>query len=143
MIFTFCGHSDYISNSEDEAKIFDIFDKIIDNQPVEFFLGGYGKFDGFAYSCAKKYKATHHNARLIYVTPYLDRKSDVEYDNIVYPALENVPKRFAISRRNRWMAERADVLICYVVRKYGGAYQTYTHAKRKGKTIFNLFDGLT
>ena len=63
-----------------------------------------------------------------------------EYDGIVYPPLENVPPRYAILHRNRYMVERADLVIACITRSRGGAYQTYLHARRKGKTMINLAD---
>ena len=43
-----------------------------------------------------------------------------------------------IAYRNKYMVEKADVVIAYVMHDFGGAYATYTYAKRKGKAIFNL-----
>ena len=60
------------------------------------------------------------------------------YDAIVYPEIEDKPLKFAISYRNKWMAEQADLVIAYVNHNSGGAWQTYQHAKRKKKTIINL-----
>ena len=60
------------------------------------------------------------------------------YDLILYPELENKPKRYAITYRNRYMVEVADYIIAYVTHDWGGAYATYQHAKKKGKTVFNL-----
>ena len=56
----------------------------------------------------------------------------------LYPELERVPPRFAITHRNRYMVEKADLVIAYVSRARGGAYQAYRHALRKGKTVINL-----
>lgn len=61
-----------------------------------------------------------------------------ELDSVLYPELENVPPRYAISHRNRWMVEQADIVISFVSHQYGGAYTTYLHAKRNGKKIYNL-----
>jgi hypothetical protein len=36
------------------------------------------------------------------------------------------------------MVDRADMIICYVKKNEGGAYQTIQYAKRIGKTIINL-----
>jgi len=33
---------------------------------------------------------------------------------------------------------KSDFVIAYVSSKWGGAYATYTYAKRRGKKIFNL-----
>lgn len=149
MIITFCGHSDFVGNQEYEEKILSFLEENVGNSPAELFLGGYGAFDDFAYGCSKKYKHGHPNVSLVFVTPYITaeyQKNHLEYastvyDSILYPDLENVPPRFAISRRNKYMAEKADILIAYIDRAYGGAYQTYKLAKGKGKRIFNLAKG--
>ena len=57
-----------------------------------------------------------------------------------YPEIENKPKRYAITYRNRYMAEKADYVIAYVSHGWGGAYATYMYAKRREKEIFNLAD---
>lgn len=96
--------------------------------------------------CGKKYQKTHPNISLAFVIPYLtieyQKKHLLEkekiYDTIIYPPIEDKPLKFAISYRNRYMMEKADIVIAYVTHSWGGAYQSYQHAKRKGKIIFNL-----
>ena len=117
----------------------------IRGEAVEFYLGGYGEFDNFAYQCCEKYKKIHNNASLVFITPYLDGYSQEHnrtlsdlYDEIIYPEIEDKPLRFAIHYRNRWMVDKADILICGVNHKWGGAYKAYCYAKRRGKTIFNV-----
>ncbi len=61
-------------------------------------------------------------------------------DDIVFPELENVPPKFCISHRNKWMISHSDIVIAYVSHSYGGAYQSYKYALSKGKTMFNLSD---
>ena len=57
------------------------------------------------------------------------------YDRTVYPPLETVPRRFAISHRNRWMVEVSDVVVAYVLHDWGGAATTLRYAKQKKKKI--------
>jgi len=110
------------------------------------YLGGYGEFDSFAYDCCKKYKETHPNISLVFVTPYLTtdyqcnhlQYQETRYDSILYPEIEDKPKRYAITYRNKYMVEKADYVVAYVSHNWGGAYTTYRHAKRKHKEIFNL-----
>ena len=146
MIISFCGHSTYTANASDEEKIIAFLIEKIGDEPAELFLGGYGSFDSFALSCGKKYQKTHPNVKLVFITPYitedyqknhLERTKDL-YDYSIYPEIEDKPLRFAISYRNRWMVERADYVVAYVNYDSGGAYQTYKHAKRKKKPIFNI-----
>lgn len=142
MVIVFCGHSNYIQNTNDETNILHVLEVEAGNTLCEIFLGGYGRFDDFALLCAKKFKQRHPNAKLILITPYLkNAKMNLEkatFDSIIYPSLEHVPPRYAISHRNKWMIEQADIVVCYVSHKYGGAYAMYADAKRKGKRIHNL-----
>ena len=146
MIITFCGHGDYSPSKEHEKMIFDFLEEKIGGQLAELYLGGYGNFDSFAYRCGEIYQVTHPNTKLFFVTPYLTRKNQKDrleyvkkrYDGIIYPPLEKIPPRFAILHRNRWMVEQADCVIAYVTHKWGGAYRTLQHAKRRHKEICDL-----
>ena len=62
------------------------------------------------------------------------------YDESLYPPLENVLPKFAISKRNEWMITNADLIIAYVNHSYGGAYKTLKIAKRRKKKIVNICD---
>lgn len=145
MIITFCGHSQFARTEKYEEKVLSILEQAVGDSPAEFFLGGYGAFDDFAYGCCKKYQTTHPNTKLVYITPYISHKSNLKdnamrYDAIIYPEIENAPLRYAISHRNRWIVEKADLVICFITHRSGGAYQTYRQAISKNKTIVNLAD---
>lgn len=146
MIVTFCGHAQFLKTKECEQKLLTFLENKVGDCSAEMYLGGYGGFDSFAYDCCKQYKKTHTGVSLAFVTPYLTveyQRNHLEfqkarYDFIIYPEIESKPKRFAITYRNRYMVDMADIVIAYVAHKYGGAYSTYKYAKRKGKEIFNL-----
>ncbi len=148
MTVTFFGHSNFRKTAEHEQKILEILEQIIGYEPSEAYLGGYGDFDELAYNCCKKYKATHPDFSLIFITPYITeeyQKKHLEYikdryDGIIYPEIEDKPLRFAINYRNRWMAEKADYIICGIISRYGGAYTACQYAKRKRKTLYNITD---
>ena len=44
----------------------------------------------------------------------------------------------AIQKRNRWVVNRADCLIDYLFRDFGGVYETVKYAKKQGKPVINL-----
>lgn len=147
MTITFCGHSSFCEEKNYKNALIEYLIKITANEKnVDILLGGYGQFDAFALSCSKQLKAYHKNCKLIFVTPYITEsylKNSIailkdEYDEILYPELEKVPMRFAISKRNRWMIKQADIVIAYITHDWGGAYQSYSYAKKLGKTVFNL-----
>ena len=148
MIITFCGHSDFFSTLQDEERLLQLLEEVAQDNPIDFYLGGYGNFDRFALKCAKRYKKIHANATLIFITPYLgewlnERKDLLQssYDKIVYPELEHVPQKFAIVKRNEWMIKKADHVFCYVERHRGGAYQTLLYAHKHKKRFTNLYQG--
>ena len=146
MIIAFCGHKLYSKKEEHERAILEFLKEKIGDHTAEIYLGGMGDFDEFAYECCKKYQKTNPKVQLFFITPYLSehyqrRHLEYEkskYDGIIYPEIENKPIRFAISYRNKWIAEKCDYLVSYVNHDRGGAYKTYQCAKRKGKFILNL-----
>lgn len=146
MVVTFCGHAQFHRTEEYEQKLLSFFDEMIGDKTVEMFLGGYGGFDAFAYECCKNYKRTHPNVSLVFVAPYISEdylKNHLQgqengYDSIIYPDIQDKPKKFAISYRNKYMVEMSDYVVAYVSHEWGGAYTSYKYAKRKGKPIFNL-----
>ena len=120
------------------------------NETLICYTGGYGAFDRFAARCVKEAQKTAKNLRNCLVVPHLTvamqrelKERDDFFDEVIYPALENVPPKYAILRRNEWMAERADLVIGYITHNFGGAAKTWQYAKRKGIPLINLADNTT
>lgn len=145
----FFGHR-YIDNvaiAEDrlENKILSL---MREKEYVDFTVGRNGEFDQLVSStvlrCKRKYR--DDNSSLVLVLPYptaeyLSNQRSYEdyYDDIEisYEASKAHPKA-AIQIRNREMIDRADLIICHIERKSGGAYQTIRYAEKLGKPILNL-----
>lgn len=142
MIISFFGHRDFCGSEAYEKRLLQIFENVIGEEAVEFYLGGYGGFDSFAYCCCNQYQKTHTHAKLIFVTPYFLQKNSreelIKYDEVIYPEIEHVPPKFAIIYRNRYMVDRSDVIISGVKYSRGGAYQACLYAKKKEKRIIAL-----
>ena len=145
MTITFFGHSNCLFNNDVKEQLKNILlDEIIKNPTCKFYLGGYGDFDGLCLRMLKELKNGFPEIELIFITPYLDKNySKLEfaknhYDDVIFPPLENVPRKFAILKRNEWMVEEADLVIAYVKYSWGGAAKALEYAKRKKKRIINL-----
>ncbi len=138
MTVTFCGHRDFYGDEEVKHWLRETVEGLILRGADDFLLGGYGAFDACAASVVRDLKRKYPAIRSTLVLPYLDRKADADkYDGTLYPPLENVPRRFAISRRNEYMVNEADVLVAYVTHDWGGAAAMLAYAKRKKKEIIN------
>lgn len=112
MTVTFCGHAQISQSEKIEQWLCDVTQKLIEQGATTFYLGGYGAFDSLAASVLRSQKKRYPQIELILVLAYLNTGRDTSgYDSTVYPPLETVPRRFAISHRNRWMVESADVVV--------------------------------
>ncbi|WP_409967222.1 hypothetical protein RFF05_11445 [Bengtsoniella intestinalis] len=138
MLVTFCGHSRVAHAKEVETWLTEVVGDLINEGATHFYLGGYGDFDSMAFKVVRSFKKTHPNIETTYVKAYLDRDPwNVDwYDGTTYPPIEIGPARFAIVRRNRWLAETADVVVSYLrYEDSGGAAAMWKHAKRHNKRI--------
>ncbi|MCI8387992.1 MAG: hypothetical protein HFE63_05945, partial [Clostridiales bacterium] len=99
----FCGHSD-VDNKEAVRKwLLDVCTALSEDDNVTFYSGGYGSFDAIAKDVVYSLKKTKASIRNVLILAYLDRKPDIsKFDESIYPPIENVPKRYAILKRNKW-----------------------------------------
>ena len=111
---------------------------------VELYVGRNGDFDISVASAIKRAQKSfgHHNSSLILLQPY-PMKDDLYYekfyDEILYPVDRKTHPKGAITKRNRWMIDHADLLIAYVEEgREGGALTALDFAKKQGLKTINL-----
>ena len=145
----FFGHR-YIDNPLKVEELLEeqIRKLISEKEYVDFLVGRNGEFDQCVSSTVLRVRKNvgDDNSALVLVLPYPtaeylnndkyfhDYYTDVE---ISYEASKTHPKS-AIQIRNREMVDRADLVICYIEEKHGGAYRTIQYAKKQRKIIINL-----
>lgn len=135
MTVTFCGHAEVAQPDNVRSWLIDTVETLILDGADTFYLGGYGAFDGLAAAVLRKLKKTYPHIQIILVLAYLNRNTDTSgYDSTLYPELEEVPPRFAISKRNERMVDMSDMVVAYVTHGWGGAAKTLEYARRKRKT---------
>ena len=139
MTATFFGHKD--APKEIEPTLRSTLIDLIENHNVnEFYVGNNGNFDTMVRRQLEDLSQTYPITYSV-VLAYLPTEKN-KYDNLtntIYPEdLETVPKRFAISWRNKWMIQQSDIVVTYVTHTYGGAWQFKGMAKRLNKHVINL-----
>ena len=139
MICTFFGHKD--TPKEIEPTLRSTLIDLIENKNVNvFYVGNNGNFDTMV---RRQLEDLSHTYPITYsvVLAYLPTEKN-KYDdliNTIYPeGIETVPKRFAISYRNKWMILQSDVVVTYVNHSFGGASQFKELAHRQGKLVIEL-----
>lgn len=136
MMVTFCGHAEIAQSDDVRNWLISTIEPLIADGADTFYLGGYGAFDSLAAAVLRELKKTYRHIQIVWVLAYLNRNTEATgYDSTLYPELEEVPPRFAISRRNERMVDMADVVVAYVTHGWGGAAKTLEYAKRKRKVI--------
>ena len=139
MIVTFCGHSQIYDKDAVRKRLTEEIQELLRVGYRKFYLGGYGEFDNLAAAVLDELKVDWPDMERLLILPYPDKKVDTSlYDGTLYPPLENVPKRFAIPRRNKWMVEQSSVMVACVDHDWGGAAKTLEYAIKKGLKIINL-----
>lgn len=106
-----------------------------------FYVGNNGRFDAYVHGILQQLKTIYPHIHYGVVISSLPIGGSSRYDSedTMYPeGLEEGPPKFAIDRRNRWMVNKADYVICYVRYSWGGAYKFSQLAKRQGKQVLNL-----
>ena len=139
MTVTFFGHKDTPKEIEPTLRA-TLIDLIENHGATEFYVGNNGNFDTMVRRQLEDLSQTYpitYNVVLAYLPT---KKSEYDdYTNTIYPeGIETIPKRFAISYRNKWMVEQSDIVITYVARTYGGAWQFKVIAQRQGKMVIEL-----
>lgn len=136
---SFFGHRDAPENIKEKIK--DNVVQLIREYGVKnFFVGHNGRFDSITFSVLKELSAEYPFIVYSVVLSYLSNNDCSKYDNhTLFPeGIENVPKRFRISWRNKWMIDRSQYIICYVTHITGGAFKCVEIAERKSRTIINI-----
>lgn len=148
---SFFGHRNIDNILLVENKLKTLIKNIINENPfVEFLVGRNGDFDEIVASCITNVKRTYRsdNCALVLVLPYLtaeyknNSKSFEEYFDEIEICNESNSAHFksAIQIRNRHMIDRANLIVCYINKKSGGAYQSVRYAEENKKNIINMSD---
>ena len=139
MTVTFFGHKDTPKEIEPTLRT-TLVDLIENHGATEFYVGNNGNFDTMIRRQLENLSQTYPITYNV-VLAYLPTEKN-KYDNLtntIYPeGIETVPKRFAISYRNKWMVEQSDVVVTYVTHSFGGAWQFKVLAEKQGKMIIEL-----
>lgn len=139
MKVSFFGHKDTPKEIEPTLRTA-LVDLIEGFGVTEFYVGNNGNFDIMV---RRQLEDLSHSYTLDYyvVLAYLPVKNSEHKDSIntIFPeGIEAVPKRFAISFRNKWMIQHSDVVVTFVTRNFGGAWQFKKMAERLGKVVIEL-----
>ena len=116
---------------------------IVDYGVTEFIVGNYGGFDRMAARAVIEAKTQHPQITLTMLLPYHPAERPIDpppgFDGSFYPPnMEKVPRRFAISKANRYMVDHTDYLIAYAWHPASNARNLVEYASRRNICITKL-----
>ena len=111
---------------------------------TEFIVGHYGNFDYLAAKAVITAKRLYPDITLSLLIPYHPAERPIkkpkDFDNTYYPpGMEDVPRKIAIVRANRYMVDHVDFLIAYAWHPASNARELVEYAEKKtGKGIIQV-----
>ena len=137
MVCAFFGHKDTPKEIEPTLRS-TLIDLIENKNATVFYVGNHGNFDAMVRhqleDLSKIYPIKYY-----VVLAYMPSKNDVPDEHSILPeGIETVPRRFAINYRNKWMLTKSDIVVTYVNRPIGGAWEFKQMAEKLRKNIVRL-----
>lgn len=139
---TFFGHHDCPSSIK--PKLREVLIDLIENQSVYmFYVGNKGVFDRLVRSVLRELVQEYPQINYSVVLERMPGKQNADYpedfsDTMLPEGIEEVPPRFAIVWRNKWMLRQSDHVVTYITHSWGGAAQFAETAERQKKNVINL-----
>ncbi len=119
--------------------LFTIKELIEEKGADTFYIGNNGWFDRTCFNLIRGFQEYESHIKYNVVLAYYPDGIVGYEDNTIYPeGLELVPKRFAIKKRNEWMIDHSDCVVCHVTNTFSNANKFRTYAKRKNKIIIDI-----
>ena len=155
MVCSFTGHRQI--ESDRRAALVTLLARAIEYAYGEgcrkFICGGALGFDTLAAREVIRFRMTHNDVRLVLALPCIEQdlkwseaqKSAYGFtlaaaDEVIYTS--DYYTKTCMAERNRFLAEKCDILIAYVGRMQSGAGQTLRMAEKLGKRTYNLYPTL-
>lgn len=141
----------FIGHRETPPEIYPALQEAVEDHIVklgvgEFVVGNYGGFDRLAAKAVISAKKHHPAIVLTMLLPYHPAERPMKFpegfDNSFYPpGMGKVPRRLAILRANRYMAEHTDYLIAYAWHPASNARELVEYAEKRMICVTNLARG--
>ena len=145
---SFFGHRHIDNPFPIEKALEELIDSLLQSKEyVEFLVGRNGDFDQLVSFAIRRCKREiwDNNSAHVWVLPYVtadyrDYEDDYRayYDEIEVFSSAGRHYKAAFQARNRSMVDRSHLVVFFVERKEGGAWQTMRYAIKQGKEYVNL-----
>lgn len=112
---------------------------------TKFYVDNDGDFSHMAQTTLAKFSSERPDLELRILLSRKDEQPITEKGLIAYylPEYDNYPKKSAISKRNEWLLEHANLILTYVDSNDDECMRWIEKAMALKKTVLNLADGIS
>ncbi|MBE5737270.1 MAG: DUF1273 domain-containing protein [Clostridiales bacterium] len=144
----FTGHRQ-VDKDFDYKNFENLLEKLIEKGYEYFFIGMALGFDTICFRLLEGLRESYKHIKLIACIPCKDqdKKFNVEQKQIYKNMVDNADYKVLISQsytpycmqeRNAFMVDNSSLVIAYMLRNYGGTFNTVSYALRTGKKVYNI-----
>lgn len=143
-IVAFAGHRYEWHCIGVEEKLLKTIEELINKGYTTFYDGACGAFDKKCLHAVLELKHKYPNIKLIRILSYYHHEKEKYelpdyYDGSIYPDLESLHYKQVITKRNEWIVDNSDILVCHIEEIYkSGAYNTVKYARKINKPIIYI-----
>lgn len=119
---TFFGHRDTPKETEPALRL-TLIGLIENKNATVFYVGNHGNFDAMVRRQLEDLSKTYPIKYYVVLAYMPGKNADPDEHSILPEGIETVPRRFAINYRNKWMLGKSDIVVTYVTRNFGGAWE--------------------
>ena len=135
---TFIGHSN-CDNDIKERLYSEIKTLIQCHNVTRFYVGTHGKFDVYTYQTLCKLEKVYDIDVLVVLSRLGSIPISFEGANTIYPEiLDKTPHKYRIIKRNHYMIDKSQFMICYINHTFSNTYNFVKRAVDKKLNIINL-----
>lgn len=140
-VVCFAGHRHDFRNVGIENRLEKVIIGLIKKGYNTFFDGDKGAFDKISASIVIRLKEKYPHIKIYRILTYYhsDNKKwglPACYDGSIMPEIEWCYHKIKITKRNEWIVDNSDILVCHIVETYkSGAYNTLRYAQKTNKKI--------
>lgn len=143
-VVCFAGHRDFWRCIGVENKLFQIIEGLIQQGYTIFYDGNKGAFDEKCFKCVSELKKKYPQIKIVRILSNYQYDKEKFYlstkiDESIFPPIEQFYPKQRITKRNEWIVENSDILVCHIEETYkSGAYRMFKYAKKLNKTIIEI-----
>ena len=134
---TFFGHRDTPKETEPALRL-TLIDLIENKNATVFYVGNHGNFDAMVRRQLEDLSKTYPIKYYIVLAYMPGKNAEPDEHSILPEGIETVPRRFAINYRNKWMLNKSDIVVTYVTRTFGDAWEFQELVKKKHRLVIEV-----